>query len=156
MYLSQGFNEAEARIKAKQDEMTRNLEAGRLYGGLGQTVGALGAKEADIGNLYRGLAGTSADIGRVYGAMAPADMQFMYNLGVSGRGYDQAVIDNQRREAMRGTEQAMFPLNYAYSALRGTPSASMTSQFTANQPTGQNNAFLSGVGAYNAIGGFGG
>ena len=51
---------------AYQQGATRNLEAGRLMGGLGQSVGQLGSQFGSLGGQYGTLAGTTADIGRVY------------------------------------------------------------------------------------------
>ena len=150
LYRSMGLSSADAQAKALSDEKTRSLEAGRLYGGLGQTVGGFGGQMADIGSAYGSLAGTGADIGRVYGAMAPADMGFMYGLGGDQRGYDQSYYDNQRRNAMRGTEQALYPINYAYGALSGTPSAGVYNSYQTN-PVAQNNPVVSGFGAYTAM-----
>ena len=87
------------------------MEAGRLTGGIGQSLA--------------GAAGKSADIGRVYGAMAPADLGFLSGVGQADRGYRQSVIDMARKEMQSPTEQALLPYNYAYGALSGTPSASL-------------------------------
>jgi len=149
--LSAGYDQSlKAAMTADANEKTRSMEAGRLYGGLGQTVGGLGSKLADVGSSYGSLAGTGADIGRVYSAMAPADLGFMYNMGSQGRGYDQSYLDNYRRNQMRTTDQALYPVQYGYGALSGTPSASMSSQYNT-QPVGQNNPFVSGIGAYTAM-----
>ena len=56
---------------AYQQAATRDLEAGRLMGGLGQSVGQLGSQYGNLAGQYGSLAGTSADIGRVYSALAP-------------------------------------------------------------------------------------
>jgi len=149
-YGQMGLSSAAGQYKGLADEKTRSMEAGRLYGGLGQTVGGLGSKLADVGSSYGSLAGTGADIGRVYSAMAPADLGFMYNMGSQGRGYDQSYLDNYRRNQMRTTDQALYPVQYGYGALSGTPSASMSSQYNT-QPVGQNNPFVSGIGAYTAM-----
>jgi hypothetical protein len=120
--------------KAFEDEQKRDLEAGRLYGGLGQAYGQ--------------LAGTSADIGRVYAAQAPADLGFMYELGGSDRAYGQTGLDVARANQLRQTDQALAPLNYAYGALSGTPSAGVYNTYgVAPQP----NAALAGIGAYTAL-----
>ena len=150
LYRSMGLSSAEAQTKALSDEKTRSLEAGRLYGGLGQALGTIGSSQADVGSQYGNLAATGADIGRVYSALTPADMSFMYNLGGAERTYDQQGIDIGRQEAMRGTEQALMPYNYAYGALSGTPSASVSNQYTTN-PSYTVNPFIAGVGAYSTL-----
>ncbi len=147
MYRSMGLSAADAQVKAQQDEMKRSLEAGRLTGGLGQTVGALGGAQADIGKAYGALAGTSADIGRVYAGMQPADLGFMYELGGKDRQYDQQANDFARQNELLKTQQALAPYSYGQTYLTGSPSASMYGQFTT-QPSSAPNPFLSGVGAY--------
>ena len=148
------FESEEARkLSSFEAEQKRNLEAGRLTGGLGQTVGGLGSKMVDAGSTYGTLGSQSADVGRVYGAMAPADMGFMYGMGQSQRGYDQQYLDNQRREAMRGTEQALYPINYAYGALSGTPSAGLYNQYRTAPAQPGTNPFIAGLGAYTALSG---
>jgi len=98
--MAQGYDKSlGAAMSGFEAEQKRNLEGGRLTGGLGQTVGGLGSKLVDAGSSYGTLGGTSADVGRVYSAMTPADMGFMYGLGQTQRDYDQRVLDNQRREA---------------------------------------------------------
>ena len=137
---------------AYKDAMTRELEAGRLMGGLGQSVGQIGSQYGQMGNIYGGLGGTSADIGRVTAALAPADMAFMMGVGEKERGYRQNYLDNFRREQMRPMEQAMMPYNYAYGVLSGTPSASMYGTYDTQY--GQDpNAFTSAVGAYTTLAG---
>jgi hypothetical protein len=150
LYRSMGLSSAEAQTKALSDEKTRSLEAGRLYGGLGQALGTIGSSQADVGSQYGNLAATGADIGRVYSALTPADMSFMYNLGGAERTYDQQGIDIGRQESMRGTEQALMPYNYAYGALSGTPSASVSNQYTTN-PSYTVNPFIAGIGAYSTL-----
>jgi hypothetical protein len=147
MYRSMGLSAADAQVKAQQDEMKRSLEAGRLTGGLGQTMGALGGAQADIGKGYGALAGTSADIGRVYAGMQPADLGFMYELGGKDRQYDQQANDFARQNELLKTQQALAPYSYGQTYLTGSPSASMYGQFTT-QPSSAPNPFLSGVGAY--------
>ena len=147
MYRSMGLSAADAETKAQQDEMKRSLEAGRLMGGLGQTVGALGGAQADIGKGLGALAGTSADIGRVYAGMAPADLGFMYELGGKERQYGQQELDMLRQNELLKTQQALAPYSYGQTFLTGSPSASMYGQFT-QQPSSAPNPFISGVGAY--------
>ena len=145
LYRSMGLSSADARAKALSDEKTRSLESGRLYGGLGQTVGGLGGDLASVGSSYGTLAGTGADIGRVYSAMAPSDLSYMYNAGGAGQTYDQAYLDNYRRNQMRATDQALYPIEYGYDALSGTPSANMSTRYDTS-PNPGNNAFTSGAG----------
>jgi len=147
MYRSMGLSSADAQVKAQQDEMKRSLEAGRLTGGLGQTMGALGGAQADIGKAYGALAGTSADIGRVYAGMQPADLGFMYEIGGKDRQYDQQAKDFARQNELLKTQQALAPYSYGQTYLTGSPSASMYGQFTT-QPSSAPNPFISGVGAY--------
>ena len=152
--MAQGYDKSlGAAMSGFEAEQKRNLEGGRLTGGLGQTVGGLGSKLVDAGSSYGTLGGTSADVGRVYSAMTPADMGFMYGLGQTQRDYDQRVLDNKRREAMRGTEQALYPINYAYGALSGTPSAGVASQYTTAPAQPGTNPFIAGIGAYTALSG---
>ena len=152
--MSQGYDKSlGSAMSGFEAEQKRNLEGGRLTGGLGQTVGGLGSKLVDAGSSYGTLGGTSADVGRVYSAMTPADMGFLYGLGGAQRGYDQQYLDNQRREAMRGTEQALYPINYAYGALSGTPSAGLTNQFGVAPAQPGTNPFIAGIGAYTALSG---
>ena len=149
--MSSGYTQAlSGAMTADEAAMKRQLEGGRLYGGLGQALSEVGGAQADVGSQYGSLAGTGADIGRVYSALAPADMNFMYTMGGAERTYDQQGIDIGRQEAMRGTEQALMPYNYSYGALSGTPSASMSNQYTTN-PTYTANPFISGIGAYTAL-----
>ena len=70
---------------AYQNAATRELEAGRLMGGLGQSVGQIGSQYGTLGGQYGNLAGTTADIGRVYSALAPADMSYMTGVGAQER-----------------------------------------------------------------------
>ena len=152
--MAQGYDKSlGAAMSGFEAEQKRNLEGGRLTGGLGQTVGGLGSKLVDAGSSYGTLGGTSADVGRVYSAMTPADMGFMYGLGQTQRDYDQRVLDNKRREGMRGTEQALYPINYAYGALSGTPSAGVASQYTTAPAQPGTNPFIAGIGAYTALSG---
>ena len=152
--MAQGYDKSlGAAMSGFEAEQKRNLEGGRLTGGLGQTVGGLGSKLVDAGSSYGSLGGTSADVGRVYSAMAPADMGFMYGLGGTQRQYDDSVIANQRREAMRPTEQALYPLNYSYGALSGTPSANMTNTYNTAPAQPGTNPFIAGIGAYTALSG---
>tara|TARA_R110000851_G_scaffold67817_2_gene152943 strand:- start:564 stop:1790 length:1227 start_codon:yes stop_codon:yes gene_type:complete len=135
---------------AYQQAATRDLEAGRLMGGLGQSVGQLGTQYGNIAGQYGSLAGTSADIGRVYSALAPADLSFMSGVGAQERDYRQNMIDASRKEYMRHTEQALLPYSYAYGALGGTPSASVYSQQQSEYapPT---NPYVAGLGAYTTL-----
>jgi len=135
---------------AYESASTRDLEAGRLMGGLGQSLGALGSQYGNVGSQYGNLAGTSADIGRVYSALGPADLAFMSGVGESERGYRQNMIDASRKEYMRPTEQALLPYSYAYGALGGTPSASVYSQQQSEYapPT---NPYAAGLGAYTTL-----
>ena len=73
-----------------------------------------------------------------------------YGLGGDQRNYDQLYYDNQRREYLRPTEQALYPIQYAYGALSGTPSAGVYNSYQTS-PYAQNNPFLSGVGGYMAM-----
>lgn len=139
-----------AASQAYQQAATRELEAGRLMGGLGQSVGQIGSQYGNIGGQYGTLAGTTADIGRVYSALQPADLAFMTGVGEAERGYRQQMIDMARQEYQRPTEQALLPYSFGYGALSGTPSASVYSQ-TQQQYAPAPNPFLSGLGAYTSL-----
>ena len=146
---------AAAQVKAAEDAKKRDLEAGRLTGGLGQTYGQLGGAQADVGQAYGKLAGTSADIGRVYAGMQPADLGFMYELGGKERQYGQQAQDFARQNTLNTTQQALAPFSYAQNFLTGAPSASMYSQYTQGPQTSAD-PFLQGVGAYSTMQGFSG
>ena len=135
---------------AYQQGATRNLEAGRLMGGLGQSVGQLGSQFGTLGGQYGTLAGTTADIGRVYSALQPADLAFMTGVGEAERAYRQQMIDTARQEYQRPTEQALLPFQFGYGALTGTPSAGIYSETQASYAPPAN-PFLSGVGAYTTL-----
>lgn len=139
-----------ASSQAYQQAATRDLEAGRLMGGLGQSVGQLGSQFGTLGGQYGSLAGTTADIGRVYSALQPADLAFMTGVGEAERAYRQQMIDTSRQEYQRPTEQALLPYTYAYGALSGTPSAGVYSQTQQNYAPAPN-PFLSGLGAYTTL-----
>jgi len=139
-----------ASSQAYQQAATRDLEAGRLMGGLGQSVGQLGSQFGTLGGQYGSLAGTTADIGRVYSALGPADLAFMTGVGEAERAYRQQMIDAARQEYQRPTEQALLPYTYAYGALSGTPSASVYSQTQQNYAPAPN-PFVSGLGAYTTL-----
>ena len=136
--------------QAYQQAQTRDLEAGRLLGGLGQSVGQLGTAYGGLGRQFGSLAGTTADIGRVYSALQPADLAFMTGVGEAERAYRQQMIDTARQEFQRPTEQALLPYQFAYGALTGTPSAGIYSQTQAGYAPPAN-PFLSGLGAYTAL-----
>ena len=147
MYRSMGLSSAEAQARAGEDEKKRNLETGRLTGGLGSTVGQLGGYQGDLGKSYGALADTSAGIGSTYAGMAPADMSFMYELGGKERQYDQQYNDFMRANEALKTQDALAPYSYAQNFLTGAPSASMYGQFNT-APSSAPNPFLQGVGAY--------
>jgi len=126
---------ADLRMKNYAQAQKASQEAGRLIGGIGQSYGTLGTQ--------------AADTGRVYGAMTPADLAFMQGVGESERGFRQTVLDTERQEAQRPTEQALLPYNYAYGALSGTPSAGLYTQ--VQQPTYQTNPVMAGLGAYTTL-----
>ena len=135
---------------AYQQGATRELEAGRLMGGLGQSVGQLGSQYGNLAGQYGNLAGTSADIGRVYSALAPADLSYMTGVGAQERDYRQQMYDTSRQEYMRPTEEALLPYSYAYNALSGTPSANVYSQ-TQSQYAPPTNPYVAGLGAYTTL-----
>jgi len=136
--------------QAYQQGATRELEAGRLMGGLGQSVGQLGTQFGSLGGQYGSLAGTTADIGRVYSALQPADLAFMTGVGENERAYRQQMIDTARQEYQRPTEQALLPFQFGYGALTGTPSAGIYSETQASYAPPAN-PFLSGIGAYTTL-----
>lgn len=135
---------------AYQQAATRDLEAGRLMGGLGQSVGQLGSQYGNLAGQYGSLAGTSADIGRVYSALAPADLSYMTGVGAQERDYRQQMYDTARQEYMRPTEEALLPYSYAYNALGGTPSASVYSS-TQRSYAPPTNPYVAGLGAYTTL-----
>ena len=135
---------------AYQQGQLRDLEAGRLLGGLGQSVGQIGGQYGQLGGSLGQIGGTTADIGRVYAALGPADLSYMSDVGAQERAYRQNMIDTARKEYMRTTEQAVMPYNYAYGALTGTPSAGMYGSSQATYVP-QANPYVSGLGAYTAL-----
>jgi len=147
MYRSMGLSSAEAQARAGEDEKKRNLETGRLTGGLGASVGQMGGYQGDIGKSYGNLANTSANIGGTYAGMAPSDLGFMYELGGKDRQYDQQYNDFARANEALKTTDALAPYSYGQNFLTGSPSASMYGQFTQGPNTAPN-PFLQGVGAY--------
>lgn len=147
--LSSGYTEALGKaIETDESARRRALESGRLMGGLGSAYGQLGSAYGQLGGTYGTVGGTSADIGRVYGALAPADINTLANLGATARGIGQEEVEMARREYMRPFETAAFPIQYGYGVLSGTPSASLYGNYTY-QPSA--NPFVSGLGAYSAI-----
>tara|TARA_R100001509_G_scaffold20031_3_gene10380 strand:+ start:2300 stop:3475 length:1176 start_codon:yes stop_codon:yes gene_type:complete len=130
--------------------MTRDLEAGRLLGGLGQSYGGLGTAMGGLGTGMSGAAGTAADVGRVHSSLSPADLAFMTGVGQTERDYRQDVIDTGRLEDMRKTDQALMPLNVGIGMLQGTPSAGVSSMYQ-NTYAQQANPMVSGLGAYTAM-----
>ena len=147
MYRSMGLSSAEAQTRAAEDQRKRNLETGRLMGGLGSSSAQIGGAQADIGKAYGALAGTSADIGQVYAGMAPKDLGFMYEIGGKEQQYDQQVQDFYRQNQLAATQQALAPYSYAQNFLTGAPSASMYSEYS-QAPSTAPNPFLQGVGMY--------
>jgi hypothetical protein len=129
------------------------LEAGRLMGGLGQSYGGIGTAMGGLGGQMSGAAGTSADIGRVYGAMSPADLEFMRSQGQLERDYRQDVIDTGRLEDMRLTEQALYPIQVGMNFMTGNPAANLSSTYgnTYAQQPGVADAMMGGLGAYTTM-----
>ena len=150
MYRSMGLSSAEAQSRAGEDEKKRNLETGRLTGGLGSAVGQLGGAQVDTGKTYAGLANTAASIGTNYAGMQPSDMGFMYELGGKERQYDQQYNDFQRANEALKTTDALAPYSYAQNFLTGSPSASMYGQFT-QAPSSAPDPLIQGVGAYTTM-----
>ena len=150
MYRSMGLSSAEAQSRAGEDEKKRNLETGRLTGGLGSAVGQLGGAQVDTGKTYAGLANTAANIGTTYAGMQPSDMGFMYELGGKERQYDQQYNDFQRANEALKTTDALAPYSYAQNFLTGSPSASMYGQFT-QAPSSAPDPLIQGVGAYTTM-----
>ena len=150
MYRSMGLSSAEAQSRAGEDEKKRNLETGRLTGGLGSAVGQLGGAQVDTGKTYAGLANTAANIGTTYAGMQPSDMGFMYELGGKERQYDQQYNDFKRANEALKTTDALAPYSYAQNFLTGSPSASMYGQFT-QAPSSAPDPLIQGVGAYTTM-----
>ena len=150
MYRSMGLSSAEAQSRAGEDEKKRNLETGRLTGGLGSAVGQLGGAQVDTGKTYAGLANTAANIGTTYAGMQPSDMGFMYELGGKERQYDQQLNDFTRANEALKTTDALAPYSYAQNFLTGSPSASMYGQFT-QAPSSAPDPLIQGVGAYTTM-----
>jgi len=147
MYRSMGLSSAEAQARAGEDEKKRNLETGRLVGGLGSSLAGVGGTQADIGKAYGTMGNVAANIGNTYAGMAPRDMNFMYNLGGTERQYDQQAEDYKRANENLKTTTALAPYSYGQNFLTGAPSASMYGTYTAGPSTAPN-PFLQGVGAY--------
>jgi hypothetical protein len=140
--LDKGYGDAlKTSLGSFEEEKKRNLEAGRLTGGLGSSLSGVGANMGNVG-------GTAADVGRVYGSMGPNDLRLMAGLGGGKRAYDAEGIEIARKEAQRPLEEATRPLDYGYAALKGTPSAGI---YNTYRPQPAANPFLSGIGAYTAI-----
>ena len=147
MYRSMGLSSAEAQARAGEDEKKRNLETGRLTGGLGTAVGQVGGMQVDTGKTYAGLANTGASIGSTYAGMAPSDMGFMYELGGKERQYDQQYNDFARANEALKTSDALAPYSYGQNFLTGSPSASMLGQYT-QAPSTNPDPFIQGIGSY--------
>lgn len=128
----------------------RNLDAGRLMGGLGQSYGGIGTALGGLGSDMVGAAGTSADVGRVFGAQSPADLTYMAGVGQQERQYRQDMLDTQRMNAMLGTEQALMPISYTMGLLQGTPSAGVTNSYRSQYGT-ESNPMVAGLGMYTAM-----
>ena len=118
------------------DEQKRNLEAGRLTGGLGSALGTMGGK--------------AGDLGRLYGQLTGSDVGLMSGLGGAQQSYDQSLLDAQRKNQMLPLQSALMPAQVGMGYLSGTPSAGLVSQYqdTYLPPA---NPFLQGIGAYTAI-----
>ena len=146
-------NALKASQTAYESGQTRGLEAGRLMGGLGQSYGGIGTAMGGLGGQMTGAAGTAADVGRVKAGLSPADLDYMTKVGMMDRDYRQDVIDTERLEEMRGTEQAMLPINYGMSILSGNPAANLTSTYgnTYAQQPGVADAMVGGLGAYTTM-----
>ena len=132
---------------------TRDLEAGRLMGGLGQSYGGIGTAMGGLGGQMSGAAGTSADIGRVYGAMSPADLEFMRSQGELERQYRQDQIDTGRLEDMRLTEEYLYPIQVGMNFMTGNPAANLSSTYanTYAQQPGVADAMMGGLGGYTTM-----
>lgn len=128
----------------------RNLDAGRLMGGLGQSYGGIGTAMGGLGSEMVGAAGTSADVGRVFGAQSPADLTYMAGVGEQERQYRQDMIDTGRLNDMLATEQALMPITYTMGLLQGTPSAGVTNTYRSQYGT-EANPMVSGLGMYTAM-----
>lgn len=143
-------NALNASMTGYEKAQGRALDAGRLMGGLGQSYGGIGSALGGLGSEMTGAAGTAADIGRVYGSMSPADLAFLTGVGEQDRQYRQDVIDTERLEGMRNTEQYLYPLNVGMGFLSGTPSSQISgAYYNAQQP--QTNPMIAGLGAYTAM-----
>jgi len=128
----------------------RNLDAGRLMGGLGQSYGGIGTAMGGLGSEMVGAAGTSADVGRVFGAQSPADLTYMAGVGERERQYRQDMLDTGRLNDMLATEQALMPITYTMGLLQGTPSAGVTNSYRSQYGT-EANPMVSGLGMYTAM-----
>ena len=135
--MASGYDKAlGSALSAFSDEKKRNLEAGRLTGGLGSALGTMG--------------GQTADLGRLYGQMTGADVNLMSGLGGAQQAYEQSLLDAQRKNMMLPLQSALMPAQIGMGYLSGTPSAGLVSQYqdTYLPPA---NPFLQGIGAYTAI-----
>lgn len=150
---AQNYNQAlNASQNAYNTSMTRELEAGRLMGGLGQSLGTLGGVYGSLGGTYGSLGGTTADMGRVYAGLGPADLSYMGSIGEAERGYRQMLSDVERANVQSAQQGYLAPYQFGYGALSGTPSAGVTST-TQNTYSPQANPYVSGFGLYSAISG---
>ena len=160
--LSQGYQSAlGSSMKAFEEGKRRNLEGGRLAGGLGQGlggiatgVGGLGGVASGIGSNFGGLGGMMGGLGRGYGGMTAADMNAMYSAGTSRQGYNQAILDADRANQMNPLKSAIMPLSIGQQYVKGTPSAGNIQQYTQGYQQ-SHNPFLQGVGTSLALGGYG-
>ena len=135
--MAGGYDRAmKSALTSFADEQKRNLEAGRLTGGLGSALGTLG--------------GQSGDLGRLYGQLTGADVNLMSGLGGAQQSYEQSLLDAQRRNMMLPLQSALMPAQIGMGYLSGTPSAGLTNVYrdTYLPPA---NPFLQGLGAYSTI-----
>ena len=163
--LSSGYKTALASsMDAFEKGKRRDLESGRLMGGLGASLGNLGLGRGQLGagigklggiagGLGQGfgqLGGIMGDVGKTYGALTANDLNAMATAGAQKQSYDQAVLDAYRANQFSPLKSALMPLSIGQQFLSGSPTAGTTSAYqTAYQPSP--NPFLQGVGAATAF-----
>ena len=150
--LSQGYKTAlGSSMDAYERAQRRDMEGGRLLGGLGSSIGRLGGIAGGIGQGYGGLGNVMGQLGQRYGGLTAGDLNALYSAGTSRQNYNQAVLDAYRSNQMNPLKGALMPLTLGQQFLKGTPSVGNVQQYTQTyQPSP--NPFLQGLGLSFAYG----
>ena len=166
--LSGGYQSAlGASMDAYETGRRRDLESGRLIGGLGSSLGNLGIGRGQLGSGIGRLGGVAGgigqglgqlggmfgDLGRQYGTMTASDLNAMATGGMQRQRYNQSILDAYRGNQFLPLKSALMPLSIGQQFLTGSPTAGTTSSYqTSYQPSP--NPFLQGVGAATAMQGY--